>query len=147
MITPEHAASADSQDGARLANQLQQALQGTIFSSTLRIAPRRVRQIADEFAAVFRQFAEEQERSETVHAYGRRLATDGVGHQAILALTDVLHRECWAPIDPAVRILPVSVRYSSALLAGYMAGREAHLLQEQERTRQALERARTPRAD
>jgi hypothetical protein len=49
---------------------------------------------------------------------------------------------CWESIDPDVNRLPVSVRYSNPLLAGYMAGREAYLLQEQERTRLALERAR-----
>jgi hypothetical protein len=38
--------------------------------------------------------------------------------------------------------VPTPARYMLALLAGYMQGREAYLLAEQERTRLALERVR-----
>jgi hypothetical protein len=59
-----------------------------------------------------------------------------------LALIDVLHHVCWRSYDSTADGAPVSVQYCNPLLAGYMAGREADLLREQERTRLALERAR-----
>jgi hypothetical protein len=125
-----------SLDETYLAVELKQALQATIFTSGLRIAPHRVQQISQEFAAAFCQFLEEQPHAEVAYAYGLRLAQEGIGHGAMLALVDVLHHVCWESADPT------SVQYGNPLLAGYMAGREADLLREQERTRLALDRAR-----
>ena len=133
---------AASLDETCLAAELKQALQATIFTSSLRIAPRRVYQISQEFAAAFRQFLDEQKHAEVAYAYGQRLAKEGIGHGAILALIDVLHRVCWESADATADGLPASVQYCNPLLAGYMAGREADLLREQERTRLALDRAR-----
>jgi len=137
MIASNNILSRDAAglDETCLAVELKQALQATIFTSGLRIAPRRVQQISQEFAAAFRQFLEEQ-HAETAYAYGQRLSQEGIGHGAMLALVDVLHHVCWESADPT------SVQYGNPLLAGYMAGREAELLREQERTRLALERAR-----
>jgi hypothetical protein len=129
-------------DQGRLENELKCALQSTIFNSNLRISPRRVNQIALDIARMFGRFLEEQASAETIHAYGEHLAAEGVGHRTILALVEVLHRASWERADGRDIDLPVSVQCSSRLLAGYMVGREAYLLQEQERTRLALERAR-----
>jgi hypothetical protein len=127
----------------RLEIELKRALQSTIFSSNLRVSPRRVNQIALEIAATFRQFLEERGSDAPTFEYGQRLASEGVGHRTMLALVEVLHRASWAQADVGGEDLPASVQCSSQLLAGYMAGREAYLLQEQERTRMALDRART----
>jgi hypothetical protein len=137
--TPAPAALVDQE---RLESELKRALQATIFHSNLRIAPRRVHQIALEIAQMFRQFLEERANAETTYAYGQHLAGEGVGHRTILALIEVLHRVSWGQADIVGADLPASVQCSSQLLAGYMLGREAYLLQEQDRTRQALERAR-----
>ncbi len=126
-------------DEGHLATELSQALRQTLFSSGLRVSPRRVNQIGQEMAAGFRQFlgAEDEEAART---YGQRLAVEGLGHRAILTTTETLRRTCRESDNPAA--LPsVAGRYVNALLEGYMAGREASLLQEQERTRRALQRA------
>jgi hypothetical protein len=122
--------------------ELKRALQSTIFNSSLRISPRRMNQIAQDIAKMFGRFLEEQASAETTYAYGQHLAGEGVGHRTILALVEVLHCASWGQADSRDASLPVSVRCSSQLLAGYMVGRETYLLQEQERTRLALERAR-----
>lgn len=128
-------------DVAHLINGTRQALHATIFTSTLRVSPRRVNQIAQEVAATFEQFLKEED-SVVVRLHGQRLAQEGFSHQTVLALVHALHQACWASDDPAVKLIPVSGQYMTPLLEGYMAAREAHLLQEQERTRQALDRAR-----
>lgn len=127
----------------RLESELKRALQATIFSSNLRISPRRVHHIAMEVAATFCQFLTQQGVDTPAYAYGQRLANEGIGHRTILALIEVLHRTSWEHADAGCADLPASVQCSSHLLAGYMAGREAYLLQEQERTRLALDRVRT----
>ena len=145
MITSDNTASrpAGKPDQSRLVTALQQALQATIFHSRLRIAPRRMQQIAQQVATAFHEFVEEQEDVDSAYAFGQRLAHEGIGHHTILALLDVLHHTCWESAHATGAGLPASVRYGKPLLAGYMAGREAYLLQEQERARVALERART----
>jgi hypothetical protein len=135
-----------TQDGAGLAAALKQALQATVFTSSLRIAPRRIQQISHEIAAAFHEFQKERQDTAITYTYGRHLAQEGLGHDGILALIDVLHRACWESAGATASGLPASAQYCHPLLAGYMAGREAHLLQEQERTRLALERARTQAA-
>ena len=130
-------------DETRLAAELQQALQATIFDSGLRIAPKRMHQIVQEVATAFRRFLEEHEHTDAAYTFGQYLADAGVGHRTLLALMDVFHHTCWESAATTTGRSPASVRYGTPLLAGYMARREAYLLQEQERTRLALERART----
>jgi hypothetical protein len=125
---------------ADLATELGQALRQTLFSSGLRIAPRRVDQIGQEVAAAFLRFLETEDE-EAAHAYGEHLAAEGLGHRSILTMTEVLRWTCRESNNPAA--LPVVAgRYINALLEGYMAGREASLLEEQARTVRALQRAR-----
>jgi hypothetical protein len=138
----ERLVPAASLEQERLENELKRALQSTIFNSNLRIAPRRLNQIALDIAKMFGRFLKEQSSAETAYAYGQHLAGEGVGHRTILALVEVLHCASWEQADTRDMDLPVSIQCSSQLLAGYMVSREAYLLQEQERTRLALERAR-----
>ena len=128
-------------DQESLATELRQALHQTLFSSGLRISPRRVNQIGQEAAVAFFKFLE-MEDEEAARAYGQHLAMDGLGHHSVLTMTEALRRACRASGNPAGVSPSVAGRYVNALLEGYMASREASLLQEQERTRRALQRAR-----
>ena len=128
-----------SLDKGRLTVELGQTLRQTLFSSGLRVSPRRVNQIGQEEAAAFFKFLETEDE-EAVCARGQRLAAEGLGHRSILAMTETLRRVCRESADPAAAPT-VAGRYVNVLLEGYMAGREAFLLQEQERTRRALQRA------
>jgi hypothetical protein len=127
-------------DEAHLATELGQALRRTLFSSGLRVSPRRVGQISQEVAAAFLEFLEAEDE-EAARAYGEHLATEGLGHRSILTMTEALRQACREDANPAG--LPgVAGRYVNALLEGYMARREASLVQEQARTVRALQRAR-----
>ncbi len=126
-------------DEGHLATELRQTLRQTLFSSGLRVSPRRVNQIGQEVAATFIKFLE-REDEETARTHGQRLAVEGLGHRSILMMTESLRRVCRESVAPAAAP-PVAGRYVNALLEGYMAGRETSLLQEQERTQRAFQRA------
>lgn len=128
-------------NGERLVVELKQVLQETIFSSGLLISPHRINQVAQEVAASFSQFLEKEDEA-AIGRYGHDLAHEGLGHHSILSLCEALRRACWESSNSASRLLPVSGRYVGALLEGYMAEREAFLLQEQERTRKVFYWAR-----
>jgi hypothetical protein len=127
-------------DSQHLAAGLRQALQETLFASGLLISPRQVGRIAQEIASSFLQFSVEEHAA--TRAYGQRLAQDGLGHASILAISECLCRVCRESGDAGCELSPVAERYNKALLEGYMGGREADLLLEQEKTLQAYERAR-----
>ncbi|MCG8349148.1 MAG: hypothetical protein MI924_15365 [Chloroflexales bacterium] len=126
-------------DETALITALEQTLRTTLFSSTLGIAPRRVRQIAQQSGATFCRFLQQPGDTATIYAEGQNLANEGIGHRAVLSMVAVIYRHMWSACDNMVDILAL---YSGALLEGYMVEREAHLLREQERTRLAWERAR-----
>lgn len=119
-----------------LARQLQASLRATIFESRLAVTPRRLAQLADEVAADFIGYAACRDGA-MARARGRRLAGEGLGHSAALALVEALHMAAETPEQRQA-----TVAYCTPLLCGYMEAREEQLLREQERTRIALERAR-----
>jgi len=124
-----------------LASQLSQILAKTVFSGRLRITPRRVQQVAQEVAVSFTHFVGDVEQG-GVQTYGQQLAQEGLGPRSVLALAETLRRVCLDGGNPGGELFPAAERYTFALLEGYMTGREAYLLEEQERARRALERAR-----
>jgi hypothetical protein len=124
-----------------LATKLHQALRQTLFSSGRRISPRCVNQVGQEMVVAFFKFLATEDE-EAARACGRRLTAEGLGHCAILATTETLRRTCRESGNPVGVSPSVVGRYVNAPLEGYMAGREASLLQEQERTRRALQQAR-----
>jgi hypothetical protein len=126
---------------AELTERLTGALRATLFASNLRINPRRLQSIAAAAADSYRGFAAGGQEPAAAHAYGRSLAADGLGHAGALALVEALLMAAWSE-EPATAAPPAALSYTSALLAGYMAAREEALLQEQERTRVALDRVR-----
>jgi hypothetical protein len=132
-------------DDAHLTTELRQALRRTLFSSGLRISPRRVNQIGQEIAAAFLKFLETEDE-EAARTYGERLAAEGLGHRSILTMAEALRQVCRESANPEAR-RPVAGRYVNALLEGYMVGREASVLQEQARTMRALQRAQAPRTN
>lgn len=124
-----------------LATGLSQALRQTLFSGGLRISPHRVDQVSQEVADAFFKFLETEDEG-TARVYGRHLAAEGMGHRSILTMTEALRRVCRESANPVAALPSVAGRYVNALLEGYMAGREASLLREQERTLRAFQRAR-----
>lgn len=116
-------------------------LRATMFDSRLTITPRRSSQIAASCAGALQRYLADAEGAAAATVFGQSLAQEGLGHSSLLALAEVL-LESGSPQANQADAARTPARYTLALLAGYMQGREAYLLAEQERTRLALERAR-----
>ena len=142
-IEPTDTATLPGIDSDRLAEELKRALQGTMFTSTLRISPRHLQRMAQELAATVERFVTGSIGAGEMQAYGHHLVSEGLGRQSLLALVQVINRTLWDSGDSALQQIAIAGSLTHPLLDGYIAGREAHLLREQERTRVALERART----
>lgn len=125
-------------DVPELTDQVRSALQATLFGSRLRVTPRRIGQIAGEASAAFLAYLAAPEDGEAARLFGLRLANDGLGHTTLLALVGALQQFAWERAGT-----PLANTYCGLLLGGYMEGREQYLLAEQERVRNALDRART----
>lgn len=123
-----------------LTNELRQALRQTLFSSRLRITPRRVNQVGQDMAAAFLKFLVTEDE-ETAYTYGQYLAGEGLGHRSVLTMTEALRRTCRENGNGA-DLTSVAGLYVNSLLEGYMTRREAYLLQEQARAQHAFLRAR-----
>ncbi len=126
-------------DQEHLANELRQALRQTLFSSGRRISPRQVNQVGQDMAADFLKFLVTEDE-ESANTYGQYLATEGLGHRSVLTMTEALRQVCRESTN-GVPLPSLAGSYVNALLEGYMARREAYLLQEQARTQRAFQRA------
>lgn len=123
-----------------LTQALAAALRTTIFHSGLRVSPRRIQEIARNGAETYNNYRTGALDAAAVLAAGQQLAIDGLGHGSLLAMVEaILRSELGLPTDSEA---PTSLAYMTALLSGYMAAREALLIQEQGRTHAALERVR-----
>ena len=132
-------------DHEHLALELKQALRATMFSSTLRVAPRHLQQLADQLATLIAHALEHDLDTTILYNHGAQLVADGLSHRAILGMTLAINRFCWNHNDPDVQQAAVNGSLVQPILEGYMHAREAHLLREQELTRKALDRARLER--
>jgi hypothetical protein len=127
-----------------LAARIRGALDEYAFSNYAIILPRRLGEIAREEAEAFLAFLSSGD-AEAARQRGRRLAQEGLGPRSVLALTETIRQVGWESANPEVELWPplqeAIGRYTTALLEGYMAGREESILEQQEKTRQALLRA------
>lgn len=137
-MTPE-AESAPPVSAEALAPALLAALRPTLFESGRLVSPRRAGQLAATFAGSFQAYSADEAGDTAARAFGQQLAHEGLGHSGALALVAALHQQVDAGPSADRRR---AVAYCGALLAGYMAAREALILREQEQTREALQRAR-----
>lgn len=116
-----------------LAHSLTQALRPTLFSNSAYISPRRLKRLAQQVSTSFLAYLEAPDEA-VIQDYGRRLALEGLGHQAILTIVQVL-RSLWGDAKrtaPSARWSHNTERYVHMLLVGYLAGAETRLLHEQE---------------
>lgn len=126
----------------KLSAAILEGLRTEIYGNRMMISPRRLREIAQVEEAAFAQFQQDSDL-QAVRAHGHALALEGLGHRAMLRLTSALRHTCWLNYG-AQTIWPEVSRemedYASALLEGYMTGREADLKLEQQRTHDAYVR-------
>lgn len=123
-------------DSVLLSSELSRSIRETVFSSGLMVAPQLVDQIAHEMSSSFLLYFVDR-IDETARGYGGSLAHMGLGPTTVLTACNTLGRVCREKSNPLKDLPEVAGSYTSALLEGYIKGREQRLLQEQERTLQA----------
>ena len=120
-----------------LTSWLGEALEATVFSNRFLLPPRRLPQIAKAEADAFLDFLKTGDANK-IRVQGAKRAEEGLGEQAMLRLGTTLRQFCRDYLaDEALRAADV---YADALLDGFMEGREALVLGEQEEIRAALQR-------
>ena len=131
-----HSPLSDHLDPAMLADELTTVLRETVFSSNLRVSPRRNAEIGKQFASVFFNYYDHAD-DPTIRTYGQQLADNGVGPRSVVQVAGALQRICTERSNP-LRDLPfVASTFSCNLLEGYILAREKRLVEDQERTRRA----------
>ncbi|HID62550.1 MAG TPA: GAF domain-containing protein, partial [Anaerolineae bacterium] len=119
-----------------LTSRLREALEATVFSNRFLLPPRRLPQIARAEADAFLDFLKTGD-ADRIREQGAKRAEEGLGEQAMLRLGTTLRQFCRDyPADETLRAADV---YTNALLEGFMEGREAIVLEEQEQIRKALQ--------
>jgi len=119
-----------------LMSRLEQALQATALSNRFLLPFRRLPEIAKAEADAFLDFAKAGE-VDRVREHGAKRAEEGLGERSMLRLGATLRQFCRD--DPADEVLQAADAYADALLEGFMAGRDAIVLREQEQIRNALQ--------
>jgi PAS domain S-box-containing protein len=120
-----------------LLGRLREALEATAFSNRFLLPPRRLPQIAKAEADAFGDFLKTGD-IDKIREQGAKRTEEGLGEQAMLRLGTTLRQFCRDYLaDEALQAADV---YADALLDGFMEGREAVVLREQEQIRGALQR-------
>jgi GAF domain-containing protein len=120
-----------------LISRLREVLEATAFSHRFILPPRRLPQIAKAEADAFLDFLKTGD-ADRIREQGAERAEEGLGEQAMLRLGTTLRQFCRDYVaDEAFRAADV---YTDALLEGFVKGREAIVLREQEQIRRALQR-------
>jgi hypothetical protein len=116
--------------------ELAESMRATVFSSGLLVTPRMVAQLAGEMSTQFHEYYQNRDDG-SARLYGGVLAHQGLGPRTILNSCTTLSRLCRQQSNPVQDLPDVAGGFISALLEGYIAGREEKLLAEQERTLRA----------
>jgi signal transduction histidine kinase/DNA-binding response OmpR family regulator len=119
-----------------LMSRLEKALQSTALSNRFLLPFRRLPEVAKAEANAFLDFVKAGEANR-VREHGAKRAEEGLGERSMLRLGATLRQFCRD--DPADEALEAADAYADALLEGFMAGREAIVLREQEQIRKALQ--------
>ena len=119
-----------------LIRQLQQALEATAFSNRFLVSPSYLPQTAQAEADAFSRFLQNGD-SDAVREQGAKRAEEGLAERAMLRLATTLRQFCRN--HPGDQVLQAADAYTDALLEGFMAGREAIILREQEKMREAVQ--------
>ena len=120
-----------------LLGRLREALEATAFSNRFLLPPHRLPQIAQAETDAFLDFLKTGD-ADSIREQGAKRAEEGLGEQAMLRLGTTFGQFCRDYLaDEALRAADV---YADALLGGFMEGREAIVLREQEQIRRALQR-------
>ena len=128
---------------SEMEGQLVQSLKGAMFSNRMRIAPRRLQELANDETSALQQYLTEPSDA-AARERGRRLQAEGLGHRSIINMTSSLRvagLRLAAQHGDAEAVFSAVEAYTSALMEGYLAGLEDDLRLEQQRTHEAYVRS------
>lgn len=126
-------------DCDQITASLRQALRANAFANRMLLAPRRLNELGAEETQNFLAFLTSRDADAVVER-GKQLALEGLGHTSVLGVSTALRLSCLNSnsVSPgASSLVEAAEYYTSALLQGYMQGREDELRREQELTRAA----------
>ncbi len=135
-----------SREQDRLVTCLLNSLRESMYTNRMRVAPRRIEQVAREEVTSFIRYVE-AENTDVIRSRGIQLAEEGLGQRAVVNMTSALRIGCLnsaGQTDDLTRIVDVVESYTRALMDGYCAGYEEALRREQQRTHDAYVRSVTP---
>jgi PAS domain S-box-containing protein len=128
-------------DHAGLVDLYQKTLRERIFSNRYELRPTMLGGIAEEEANALHAYLD-QPASDRALERGTKLCEVGLSEQSVLALGDATRQFFLSQIsnDTIVPAIQVIDAYHHAVIQGFMVSREKVILNEQERTRSALQR-------
>lgn len=103
----------------------------------MQVSPRHANQIGNRFCDRYYAYWDDRQLEGCV-AFGSELAAEGLGPKSVLAMTEALRTICWENSIVLEELPHVTGEFCNSLLEGFILGREAQLLEVQERTHQAF---------
>jgi len=126
---------------ATLAQTVEAGLRECAFDNHSTLHPRRLAEIGARQVELYDAFLRSRE-PDGILAEARALAEEGLGERTVIRITSTLSlfwvEQLARDPDLLREAASATHEYTSLLLEGFMAGREALILKEQERTRLAL---------
>jgi hypothetical protein len=120
-----------------------QSMQASLYSNRMLVAPRRIREVAQEETQSLLDFFVVRDRSAALER-GARLAQEGLGQRSVISMMSALRLAGWEIARRQTRMMEMVTAveaYTEALLEGYMAAFEEDLRREQQRTHEAYVRS------
>jgi hypothetical protein len=130
------------EERAILSARLLKSMQESLYSNRMLIAPRRIREVANEEIDSLLSFLLSGNRKAAAER-GTRLAAEGLGQRSIINMTSTLRLAGWEIArhqHNTMEMVTAVDAYTTALLDGYMAAYEEDLRREQQRTHDAYVR-------
>lgn len=144
-MSPQHSKLAEvvAENQSKIKDNLYAAVQPSLYSNKMHVAPRRLKQLMEEEVDALHTFLLQPDTAKVVER-GQQLAESGFGHQTMINLTVTLRAVGWQWLsqqNPTPSEVMAIETYTSALMEGYMTGFEALLQREQQLTHEAYRRA------
>lgn len=125
--------------GARLLHAMQESL----YSNRMLVAPRRIREVANEEVDSLLAFLLTRD-ARSVTERGMRLAREGLGQRSVNNMASTLRLTAWEIARhqrDTMEMVKAIDAYTTSLLDGYMTAYEDELRREQQRTHDAYVRS------
>jgi hypothetical protein len=134
-LTPE--------DQAVLRAKLLQAMQASMYSNRMQVAPRRIKEMAQAEIALMQEFLVTRAQ-QMIYEHGMVLAREGLGQKSVVGIASALRLGLLEVVRQSpefMALVNLAEEYTAALLNGYMAAYEEEQRREQQRAHEAFVRS------